>query len=102
MRAEWGVPGEWMVLPERCVPYLFRAQELVCCRRIKALDDEPNAQRKLKYKDRKCGQQCQRGLSPDDTEHHGQETKNEYGCSNDTDQGKGSGHQARLVQQEAQ
>ena len=48
MRAEWGVPGELMVLPERRVPYLFRAQELVRCRRIKALDDEPDAQRKLK------------------------------------------------------
>lgn len=68
LRAEWGVPGEWMVLPERRVPYLFRAQELVGCRRIKALDDEPDAQRKLKYEDRKCGQRSQGGILPDDTE----------------------------------
>ena len=68
MRAEWGVPGELIILPERRVPYLFRAQELVCCRRIKALDDEPDAQRKLKYEDRKCGQRSQGGILPDDTE----------------------------------
>ena len=43
-----GVPGELMILPERRVSYLFRAQELARCRRIKALDDEPDAQRKLK------------------------------------------------------
>ena len=43
-----GVPGELMVLPERRVPYLFRAQELVRCRAVETLDDEPDAQRKLK------------------------------------------------------
>ena len=63
-----GVPGELMILPERRVPYLFRAQELARCRRIKALDDEPDAQRKLKYEDRKCGQRSQGGILPDDTE----------------------------------
>ena len=48
MSAEWGVPGVLMVLPERRVPYLFRAQELVRCRAVETLDDEPDAQRKLK------------------------------------------------------
>ena len=63
-----GVPGELMILPERRVPYLFRAQELVRCRAVETLDDEPDAQRKLKYEDRKCGQRSQGGILPDDTE----------------------------------
>ena len=48
MRAEWGVPGELMVLPEGRVPYLFRAQELVRRRWIEPFSNEPDAQRKLK------------------------------------------------------
>ena len=48
MSAEWGVPGELIILPERRVPYLFCAQELVRCRAVETLDDEPDAQRKLK------------------------------------------------------
>ena len=45
---EYGVPGEPSTLPERRVPYLFCAQELVRCRAVETLDDEPDAQRKLK------------------------------------------------------
>src|SRR5438876_1331606 len=41
-------------------------------------------------------------MLPDKTEHHSEVACEEYRASNDSDQGKASRHQARLVQQEAQ
>ena len=41
-------------------------------------------------------------MLPEKTEHHGEVACEEYGRSDDSDQGKASRHQARLVQQEAQ
>src|SRR5437763_16806165 len=41
-------------------------------------------------------------MLPDKTEHHSEVACEEYGCSDDSDQGKASRHQARLVQQDSQ
>src|SRR6266699_733054 len=89
--------------------YLFRAHQLVrfrfCiqgsnCRWIEPFSNEPDAQRKLKERDRDRGDRRLR--RPDEAEHHSEVACEEYGCSDDSDQGKASRHQTRLVQQEAQ
>ena len=41
-------------------------------------------------------------MLPEKTEHHSEVASEEDGASDDSDQGKASRHQARLVQQEAQ
>src|SRR5438067_11868981 len=41
-------------------------------------------------------------MLPDETEHHGEVASEEYGRSHDSDPGKASRHQARLVEQESQ
>ena len=55
--------------------------------RIETLYDQPDAQRKLEYRDRKCAQSCQGATLRGETEDHGNVSSDEYGRSDDSDHG---------------
>ena len=66
---------------------------------IKPFHDQPDAQRKLEYRDRKGAQPSQGAMLPDETEQHGNLPSDQYWCSHDSDNAMASWHKARLVQQ---
>src|ERR1035437_3063161 len=62
------------------------------CYRIEAFNDEPYAQRKLKYSDRKSACPCQGAMLPDAAEHHREVASDEHRRAGASDKGKASGH----------